>query len=93
MDAALKSAGGKLIVVGVLFMPLAPLAGGLVESAAIRHAGSLATSFGAAIFTVGCIQVARAKGQPWWLGLLGILNCVGLAVLWFAVPDKHPTSR
>ena len=89
MDAALKKSGTMLIVVGLVFMPLAPLAGGLVESAAIRHSGSLATSFGAAIFTVGCIQIAKAKGQPWWVGLLGFFNCLGLAILWFAVPDKH----
>lgn len=36
---------------------------------------------------VGCIQLARAKGRPWWYGLLGIFSCVGLAVLWFAIPD------
>jgi hypothetical protein len=36
----------------------------------------------------GCIQLARAKGQPWFFGLLGLLSVVGAGVLWFVVPDK-----
>ena len=49
---------------------------------------SLLIVFGNVIFVLGCINLARAKGQPWYFGLLGLLSCLGLAVLWFVVPDK-----
>lgn len=49
---------------------------------------SLLITFGAAAFVWGCIVLARAKGHPWYVGLLGLLSCLGLAVLWFAVQDK-----
>ena len=92
MDAALKKSGLTLIVVGLLFTPLAPIIGGTIESAAVRNGASLATTFGVAIFTYGCVQIAKAKGQPWYLGLLGLLSCLGLAVLWFVIPDRSPAK-
>jgi hypothetical protein len=57
-------------------------------SARLAHGFSLLIVFGNAIFVWGCILFARAKGQPWYLGLLGLLSCLGLALLWFVVPDK-----
>lgn len=49
---------------------------------------SLAIVAGVLITLAGCVQLARAKGQPWFFGLLGLLSFVGAAVLWFLVPDK-----
>jgi drug/metabolite transporter (DMT)-like permease len=49
---------------------------------------ALAIALGALIAVVGSVQLARAKGQPWFFGLLGLLSIVGVAVLWFLVPDK-----
>jgi hypothetical protein len=89
MDAALKKSGLTLVVIGLCFTPIAPVVGGLVESSAIRQMASLATSLGTLIFIYGCIQIAKAKGQPWYAGLLGVFSVVGLAILWFAVPDKN----
>jgi hypothetical protein len=37
---------------------------------------------------VGCIKLARAKGRPWTWGLLGILNVLGAAILWYGVSDR-----
>lgn len=88
MDAALKKSGTSLLGVGLLFLPIAPIVGGTVENATVRHSAALATSFGFAMFLFGCIHIAKAKGQPWFYGLLGLFSCLGLAVLWFAVPDK-----
>ncbi len=93
MDAALKKSGLTFVVVGLVFMPLAPIIGGTVDSGVIRHSASLATTFGVAIFIYGCIQIAKAKGQPWFYGLLGLMSCLGLGVLWFVVPDKQPDAR
>jgi len=89
MDAALKKTGLTLVVIGIAFSAVAPTAGALVESATIRSAASTSAGFGFLIFLAGCVQIAKAKGQPWYYGLLGIMSCIGLAVLWFAVPDKH----
>lgn len=88
MDAALKKSAMPLVVVGLVCMPWAPIAGGLIESASIRHSAALLTTAGLAFFVLGCIRLARAKGQPWFFGLLGLLNLLGLAILWFVVPDK-----
>lgn len=88
MDAALKKSGLTLVVIGLCLAPIAPLIGGLVESPAIRHMASLATTFSAIAVTFGCIRIARAKGQPWYVGLLGLLSVVGFLIVWFAVPDK-----
>jgi Na+/melibiose symporter-like transporter len=49
---------------------------------------SLAISFGGVIVVIGCIMLARAKGRPWFFGLLGLFSCLGVAVLWFLVPDQ-----
>ena len=64
MDATQRKAGLTLIVIGAVFMPLAPIAGGLIDSAAVRSSASLATSLGGLLFTIGCIRIAQAKGQP-----------------------------
>ena len=85
MDAALKKTGLALIVAGVLVFSIAPIAGATVESSAVRSAASTASGLGTLLFVGGCIQIAKAKGQPWYYGLL---SCLGLAVLWFAIPEK-----
>jgi hypothetical protein len=56
----------------------------------IAHMFALGIVFGNAICFVGSIQLARAKGRSWAVGLLGLLNVVGLAILWFAVRDARP---
>jgi len=91
MDAALKRNGLTLAIAGIAISAIAPLAGGLVESASIRHAASFAAPVGTLLFLYGCIRIARAKGQPWFYGLLGFLSCIGLAILWFVIPDKNPS--
>jgi len=89
MDSSLRKNGLTLVVVGLAFSAIAPLAGGLIESAAIRRAASPCAGIGALFFVYGCIQIAKAKGHPWYVGLLGFLSCLGLAVLLFVVPDKR----
>ena len=45
-------------------------------------------SFGLIVIIVGCFFLAEAKRQPKYFGLLGILSLLGVAILWFLVPDK-----
>lgn len=89
----LKKQGLTLVVVGIAVSAIAPLTGGLVESAAIRSVGANAAWLGTLVFIYGCIQIAKAKGQPWYYGLLGFVSCIGLAILWFAVPDKNANPK
>ena len=41
----------------------------------------------------GCIALARAKDRPWYLGLLGLFSFLGVAVLWYAVPDGQNVQK
>ena len=43
---------------------------------------------GGVIFTYGCMGYAQGKGYSRWFGLLGILACVGFAILVW-LPDRH----
>ena len=81
---ALSIIASGLAVSGIAFVANAVLA---PESARFAQMFGLAITLGHVIFVVGCIQLARAKNRPWYYGLLGLFSCLGLAVLWFAVPD------
>lgn len=73
-------------LIGLVGFALNAVVGGL--SPRLAQAFSLLIVAGNVVFVLGCINLARAKGQPWYLGLLGLLSCVGLAILWFVVPDR-----
>ena len=88
MDAHFARSGRTLAIVGIVMTAAAPLAGALVESARIRGSASLLTTFGLIVLLVGCFQIARAKAQPWYVGLLGLLSFVGVLILWYVVPDR-----
>jgi hypothetical protein len=52
---------------------------------------SLATLIGLlglGLFVYGCFNYAQGKGYSRWLGLLGLLSCLGLVVL-VVLPDKN----
>jgi len=66
--------------------------GVLAPGPAVARGLSFGISIGYGLFLFGCVLVARAKGRPWYFGLLGLLSCLGLAILWFAVKDE-PTQR
>jgi hypothetical protein len=59
----------------------------------IAHGLALLIVFGNAIGFYGCLLLARAKGRPWYFGLLGLLSVIGLPILWFVVPAVPPTTR
>jgi hypothetical protein len=88
--AALISAG-----TGVAFQLAAFLTNALtqsLESPRLAQACALTIVLGALAVVQGCAQLARAKGLPWWLGALGILSAVGVAVVWM-LPDKAAPTR
>lgn len=54
--------------------------------------GAAIILLGAASFIWGCMNYAEGKGQPKWLGLLGLLSLPGLIIL-FMFPDHYKGAR
>jgi hypothetical protein len=44
---------------------------------------------GVVLFVWGCMNFAEVKGHSKWLGLLGLLSCVGLLIM-ILIPEKRP---
>jgi hypothetical protein len=51
-------------------------------------AGSILVLVGVVFFIWGCMNYAEGKGHSKWLGLLGLLSCIGLIIL-VILPDKN----
>lgn len=85
MLAREKKNGTTAIVLGIALEVAGQVLAGLTDIPSF----SLMIVGGAVCFLYGCVQIAKAKGQPWFYGLLGMLSCIGLAVLWFVIEDKH----
>jgi hypothetical protein len=54
--------------------------------------GLILTIVGVIFFTWGCMNYAEGKGHSKWLGLLGLLSCIGLLVLIF-LPDRNKETK
>jgi len=54
--------------------------------------GSIIGLGGLLVFLWGCMNFAEVKGYSKWLGLLGLLSCIGLIVL-ILLPDKGQRCR
>lgn len=79
------------IVVGFILQLIARIFTVVSESGATL--GLVLALLGAGFFIWGCVNYADSKGYSKWLGLLGILSCLGFIVL-VLLPDKHrPGSR
>jgi hypothetical protein len=77
----LSIAGGmSLQVVGTVLLS-APVPG------LLWLAGILLTTLGMFLMLRGCFGIARHKGYPAVLGLLGLFGCLGLMIL-AALPDR-----
>lgn len=50
--------------------------------------GGVMVLVGLILFIWGCMNYAEGKGHSKWLGLLGLLSCIGLIIL-VVLPDKH----
>ena len=63
-------------------------AANLAGNSTLVIAGSVIALAGAGLFLWGCVQYCLGKGYSGWMGLLGLLSCIGLLVLIF-LPDKY----
>jgi hypothetical protein len=91
MNVALKKTAVSALWLGFLISLVGFVLNALLGALSHRLAQpfALLITFGHLIFLLGCINYARAKGQPWYVGLLGLCNLVGFAILVFLIPDKR----
>jgi len=84
-----KKAAVSVVGVGLAFEIVCFVANAvLAPGPRLAQVFSLGIVAGVLTTLAGCVQLARAKRQPWFFGLLGLLSVVGAGVLWFLVPDK-----
>ena len=81
-----KSKTVSFVVSGLLLQ----VVGGLIAKAGFLGwlLGGPVALLGSVLLILGCCFYAKAKGYAWWLGLLGLLSCVGFLVL-YVLPDQH----
>ena len=87
-----KKTGLSLALAGVAVQVVGFVANALtlsLDSPRLASAFALLISLGAAVVVWGCIRLARAKGHAWYLGFLGILSFVGVAIVHFALRDRR----
>jgi len=61
------------------------------ENESMAFVGLALTLVGLVFFVWGCMNYAEGKGHSKWLGLLGLLSCIGLIVLIF-LPDRNKVA-
>ena len=61
------------------------------QNESLAFVGLALTLVGLVFFVWGCMNYAEGKGHSKWLGLLGLLSCIGLIVLIF-LPDRNKVA-
>ena len=86
MLAEYKSKTISFVIAGLILQ----IVGGIIAKAGFLGAmvGGPVALLGSVLLIMGCCFYAKAKGYAWWFGLLGLLSCVGLVVL-YLLPDQH----
>lgn len=68
------------VIGGALYLPA-------IDGSVSQLLGGLLALGGLGLFIWGCANFAQSKGQPAWLGILGLLTPVGLVIL-IMLPDR-----
>ena len=74
--------------IGVGIGIILEIAGNYIARTSNPTLGAIIALVGVVLFIWGCINYAEGKGYSKWLGLLGLLSCLGLIVL-VVLPDKN----
>ena len=64
------------------------IVGNILSRRGMGLVGLLLGIVGVVLFVWGCMNYAEGKGHSKWLGLLGLLSCLGLLIL-IILPDHH----
>lgn len=89
MDATEKTKAIKLFWAGLVCQFFGWCVSAFFPIEAIRRGGPLLISAGSLLIILCCVALAKAKGYPWFLGLIGFFSCLGFAIVWFVLPDKR----
>jgi hypothetical protein len=89
MDAAEKKHALSLLGAGIGLQFVGWLVAAFFPIESIRRGAPLLISAGSIGIILSCVHIAKAKGYPWFVGLLGFFSCIGFAIVWFALPDKE----
>lgn len=92
MDTTEKAKAIKLFWMGLALQFVGWGVAAFFPIEAIRRGAPLLMSAGSILIILCCVALAKAKGHPWWLGLLGFFSCLGFAIVWFVLPDKRPNA-
>jgi hypothetical protein len=86
MLAAYKSKTMTFVIAGIVLQ----IVGSIIAKAGFLGwlVGGPVALIGSVLLIMGCCFYAKAKGYAWWFGLLGLLSCIGLIILYF-LPDQH----
>ena len=79
-----------LIVLGIVLMFAARTLSTIVEGASLFAV--LLSLVGLLVYLAGCMKYAARKGHSVWIGLLGLLTCLGLPIL-LLLPDRNRRVR
>lgn len=89
MDPALKKNAISQLLLGLGLQLAGWLVAAFFPFEAIRRGGPLLISAGTLVIIFSCISIAKAKGYAWFVGLLGLLGCVGFGIVWFLLPSRE----
>jgi hypothetical protein len=93
MIAEYKSKANKVLIIGFLVWFIGNVfKHPLTSGGQYTTLGVLAWWAGVVVFVYGCSLYAKAKGQHWAWGLLGVLSLIGLIILYF-LPDKNKQKK
>jgi hypothetical protein len=85
-----KKGALTLFAIGFGFSILGFVANGVFGTGRpwLAHMLSLTMVLGNACVLMATLTLARAKGYGWKVGLLGALNFIGFAIVWFGLKDR-----
>lgn len=85
-----RNAGVPIIVAGYVLMVIGNLAAASGDGGVIL--GAILGLTGLLVHVGGCMKYAEEKGHSKWVGLVGLLTCVGLLIL-LLLPDRYRGVR
>lgn len=88
-----KKKANQWLIVGFVVWFAGNVLKGLADGQSLQFfLGYALFLLGYSLFIFGCINYSKAKGYHWVVGLLGMLNIIGLVIL-AVLPDKHKVGK
>jgi hypothetical protein len=92
MDLQLRKESLNLLYVGLGLQLVGWVVAATFPIESIRRGAPLMMSAGGVAIVFGAIRAAKAKGYPWFYGLIGVCGVLGFGLVWYVLKDKHESS-